>query len=64
MPLASRPWESVSIDYMMALPKSEECRSIMVVVNRYSKYAILIAAHADCKTNEATHLFIKHIVKL
>lgn len=49
---------------MMALPKSEVCRSIMVVVNRYSKYVILIAAHADCKANEATRLFIKRIMKL
>ena len=36
----------------------------MVVVDRYSKYATFTAALADCKADEATYLFVKHIVKL
>ena len=52
------------MDFISALPKSEGCRSIMVVVDRYSKYATFIAAPTDCKVDKATRLFIKHIVKL
>ncbi|KAH9657201.1 Endonuclease [Citrus sinensis] len=42
---------------------SEGCGSIMVVVDRYSKYATLIAAPIDCKADEAARLFVKHIMK-
>ena len=64
LPTASRPWESVTMDFISALPKSEGCGSIMVVVDRYSKYATFIAAPTDCKADEAAHLFVKHIIKL
>ncbi|KAH9688170.1 Endonuclease [Citrus sinensis] len=64
LPLATRPWESVSMDFITSMPKSEGCESIMVVVDRYSKYATFIAAPVDCKADEAARLFVKHIVKL
>ncbi|KAH9753791.1 Endonuclease [Citrus sinensis] len=64
LPLATRPWESVSMDFITSLPKSEGCGSIMVIVDRYSKYATFIAAPVDCKADEAARLFVKHIVKL
>ncbi|KAH9657888.1 Endonuclease [Citrus sinensis] len=52
------------MDFISALPKSEGCGSIMVVVDRYSKYATFIAAPTDCKADEAARLFVKHIIKL
>ena len=55
LPLTTRPWENVSMDFITSLPKSEWCGSIMVVVDRYSKYATFIAVPTDC--------FVKHIVK-
>ncbi|KAH9752509.1 Endonuclease [Citrus sinensis] len=64
LPLATRPWESVSMDFITSLPKSEGYGSIMVVVDRYSKYATFIAAPINCKADEAARLFVKHIVKL
>ncbi|KAH9648298.1 Endonuclease [Citrus sinensis] len=64
LPLATRPWESVSMDFITSLPKSEGCGSIVVVVDRYSKYATFIAAPTNYKVVEAARLFIKHIVKL
>ncbi|KAK9181022.1 hypothetical protein WN944_024159 [Citrus x changshan-huyou] len=64
LPIASRPWESVTMDFISALPKSEGCGSIMVVVDRYSKYTTFIVAPTDCKADEAARLFVKHIVKL
>lgn len=61
LPIAGRPWESVSMDFISALPKSEGCGSIMVVVDRFSKYATFIPASKDCT---AARLFLKHVVKL
>ncbi len=36
----------------------------MVVVDRYSKYAIFIATLVDVKVEEAARLFIKHVMKV
>ncbi|KAH9678960.1 Endonuclease [Citrus sinensis] len=62
--LATRPWESVSMDFITSLPKSERCGSIMVVVDQYSKYVTFIAAPINCKADEVARLFVKYIVKL
>lgn len=64
LPIASRIWESVTMDFISALPRSEGCGSIMVVVDYYSKYVTFIAAPTDCKADKAARLFIKHIIKL
>ena len=64
LPLVTRSWESVFMDYITSLSKSKECSSIMVVIDRYSKYATFIAIPADCKADKAARLFVKHIVKL
>ncbi|XP_048227260.1 uncharacterized protein LOC107261060 [Ricinus communis] len=52
------------MDFIVALPKSEGFESIMVVVDRFSKYATFIPAPADCKVDKAARLFFKNVVKL
>ncbi|KAL0430882.1 UNVERIFIED_CONTAM: Transposon Tf2-11 polyprotein [Sesamum radiatum] len=44
LPIPTRPWESVSMDYISGLPKVGDLGSIIVVVDRLSKYATFIAA--------------------
>ncbi|KAJ4971910.1 hypothetical protein NE237_005009 [Protea cynaroides] len=63
LPTPERPWESVYMDFISVLPTSEGCGSIMVVVDRFSKYATFIAAPRDCTVEEAARLFLKNIVK-
>ncbi|RVX03453.1 Transposon Tf2-2 polyprotein [Vitis vinifera] len=45
------------------LPKAEDSGSIIVVVDRFSKYATFIAAPTDCTAEETARLFLKHVVK-
>ena len=37
--------------------------SIIVVVDRFSKYATFIATPIDCTTEKMTMLFLKHVIK-
>ncbi|RVX00707.1 Transposon Tf2-12 polyprotein [Vitis vinifera] len=63
LPIAERPWDSVTMDFIIGLPKSEDSGSIIVVVDRFSKYATFIAAPTDCTAEETARLFLKHVVK-
>jgi len=45
------------------LPTSEEYNWVLVVVDRYSKYATFIPAPKECSAEQAAHLFFKHVVK-
>ena len=51
------------MDIIIGLPKSEGYGSIIVVVDRLSKYVTFIAAPKDCTTEETTRLFLKNVVK-
>ncbi|XP_042962490.1 uncharacterized protein LOC122296762 [Carya illinoinensis] len=63
LPIPSHPWESVSMDFIVALPKSEGCRTIIVVVDRFSKYDTFIVTPKDCSAEETAKLFFKHVMK-
>lgn len=56
LPIPERPWDSVSMDFISALPKSEGFGSIMVVIDRFSKYGTFIPAPRDCTAEEAAFL--------
>ncbi|CAN1260507.1 Transposon Ty3-I Gag-Pol polyprotein [Linum perenne] len=63
LPTPQRPWESVSMDFIIGLPRVEECGSIMVVVDRFSKYGVFIPGPKDMTAEGAATLFFKHVVK-
>ena len=47
LPIAERPWDSVTMDFIIGLPNSEDNGSIIVVVDRFSKYATFIVTLTD-----------------
>ena len=63
LPIPERPWESVSMDFISSLPRVGDFGSILVVVDRLSKYGIFIPAPLHCSAEEAARLFLKHVVK-
>ncbi|GKV19476.1 hypothetical protein SLEP1_g29735 [Rubroshorea leprosula] len=63
LPAPEHPWECITMDFISSLPQSEGCGSILVVVDRFSKYGTFIPAPRDCKAEEAARLFFKHVVK-
>ena len=56
-------WGSVSIDYITCLRKSEGCRSIIVVVDRFAKYDTFTPAPMDCTADRTTKILFKYVVK-
>ena len=63
LPMPKRPWESISMEFITCLPKSERCGNIMVLVDRFSKYGIFIPVSTKFTTEDAVRLFFKYMVK-
>ncbi|GKA02488.1 reverse transcriptase [Tanacetum coccineum] len=63
LPTPKGPWESVSMDFITCLPKSKGSGSIIVAVDRFSKYGTFIAAPPDVMTDDMAKLFFKNVVK-
>ena len=62
LPVAEIPQDSVTMDFIVALPKSQGFGSIMVVVDKFS--ATFIPCPPDVKVDEAARLFFKNVMKL
>ena len=63
MSVPSRLWESISLDFIISLSKTGDLTSILLVVDRFWKYATFIPALKQCLTDETTRLFFKNVVK-
>ncbi|KAE8673495.1 Detected protein of unknown function [Hibiscus syriacus] len=63
LPIPEKPWETLSMDFIVGLPVSDGFSSIMVVVDRFSKYGTFILASKVCPAEEAARLFLKYVVK-
>lgn len=64
LPVPDQVWTKMSMDFIDGLPRSENHTSIMVVVDRLSKSANMIALSHPYTAKSVASLFITNIVKL
>ena len=64
LPIPGRPWESIGIDFVTGLPITKEGYSVlMTVVDRLSKFLVLIPTVSTFDTTLVAELFLAHVVK-
>jgi hypothetical protein len=64
LPIPQGVWQDLSLDFIEGLPKSEGYSCILVVVDRYSKYAHFFLLHHPFTASQVAQLFLDNIVKL
>ncbi|CAA0826951.1 Unknown protein [Striga hermonthica] len=63
LPIPDKPFQSLSLDFIGGFPKVKGMASVLVIVDRFSKYGIFIAAPGACSADLAAELVFKHVVK-
>ena len=59
------PWQDVSIEFSMALPRTQRGKeSIIVVVDRFSKMAHFMPCHKTNDSSNVSDLYFKEVVRL
>ena len=64
LPVPSGAWQVVSLDFVKGLPRSGKMDCILMVVNRFSKYAHFVALSRPFSAQTVAHLFFNIIYKL
>jgi hypothetical protein len=61
LPVAERPWVSISLDHITDLPLSNGFNAILVVVCRLTKQGIFVPCHTTDDAPQFALLFIMHV---
>lgn len=64
MPVPENVWETISVDFIEGLPKSKGNDTILVVVDRLTKYYHLITITHSFAAQKVEHEILNKVVKL
>jgi hypothetical protein len=64
LPVPQGAWQDITMDFIEGLPKSESYDTILVVVDRFSKYAHFIPLHQPFTAQTVAQAVFDNVVKL
>lgn len=64
LPIPKKSWEHISMDFIEGLPKSQGKEVILVVIDRFTKYAHFIVVLHPYNAAQIAQVFLDHVCKL
>ncbi|GAU12540.1 hypothetical protein TSUD_182540 [Trifolium subterraneum] len=64
LPIPSQVWEDIAMDFITGLPLSYGYTTILVVIDRLTKYAHFLPMKTDYSSKSVAEVFMNNIVKL
>jgi len=64
LPIPTKPWQAISIDFIVKLPISNNYIAILVIVDRFTKMAYFIPTVNEIDAKNTAKLFLNNIYKL
>ncbi|ESK83101.1 hypothetical protein Moror_6061 [Moniliophthora roreri MCA 2997] len=61
LPVPTRPWDSISLDFIEQLPDSNGHTSILIIIDHVSKQAIFIPLPKKITSKTLAQLFVIHV---
>ena len=63
LPIPPAPWSSVSMDFIVELPPSNDCNAIYVCVDRLTKMAHFCPTTTEVDSEATAQLYLQHVFK-
>ncbi|CCO36023.1 hypothetical protein RSOLAG1IB_01051 [Rhizoctonia solani AG-1 IB] len=57
----SRPWQHISYDFITDLPKDGPYENVLMIVDSFTKYGLMIACSKKTKAPELVEIFLRHV---
>ena len=64
LPLPSRPWACIAVDFVSGLPVSQGKSVILTIIDRFSKQVHLVPLEGLPSSAETARLLVQHVVRL
>ena len=64
LPIPSQVWDDLSMNFIEGLPKAHGMDTILVVVDRFTKYSHIIGLCHHYTAKDVASLFVQEVVKL
>ena len=64
LPIPDYPWQSLAMDFITSLPKSNGFDSILTITARLTKMVHLSPMLTTATTEDVANVFIKHVIRL
>ncbi|XP_042972920.1 uncharacterized protein K02A2.6-like [Carya illinoinensis] len=64
LPIPSKPWADITMDFVEGLPSSGKFNALWVVVDRFTKYGHFVPICHPYTAKIVAQLFLKHVFKL